>query len=600
MAATESKSYMKNHYVGKTAEQVWTLWDPEQRRHFLKDHEFDEYGDMEYSHDSAKTRPSFNELDYKVQRAIMDHVSRGQYAEGGGLGAFATTKDFFEKADFSHLPEAARVFIKEQILTDPAIETFPLENETLLHVVSAVDAINDKVKEECHVEPEVEPVIEEEIEPEVEIPATPPIDLDEAIPEPEPEPIEEPAAVTEPVVEEDPRIAIEAEIETLTSALPYVKGADKKVIKESLASLNAALKYLPEAEKKEVGGDVVPTYSKGGKLGKLAGGWKASLYHIPAFISAENGWQDTSSANDESPSFWNEKQGIKLWISEKSEAARDGAKQYSIQKADAEGIGEGEDIFSSNSEKELKSFVEKRAAGKPEFIVMNQTDGIPAYPQTYKTRDAARKAIKAFRKRFEKQGFYKSAAGEEIKPADIKLEIVPTGEPILKDGGGVDLSKMSKKELVEHWTSYGAKVELDHEDGKLDDFAYKVESGKVARILNGLQSEPKAKKKPAKAPAKVEHLTSGNAFDIGISKTLATKLLQKSKETIPEFGFGEKCHIMCKEAGEGDQWGAITKADLKSNFIPSAWKHFEITVETGTTKEEVEQKLKDFITKHNL
>ena len=65
MAATESKSYMKNHYVGKTAEQVWTLWDPEQRRHFLKDHEFDEYGDMEYSHDSAKTRPSFNELDYK-------------------------------------------------------------------------------------------------------------------------------------------------------------------------------------------------------------------------------------------------------------------------------------------------------------------------------------------------------------------------------------------------------------------------------------------------------------------------------------------------------------------------------------------------------
>lgn len=59
------------------------------------------------------------------------------------------------------------------------------------------------------------------------------------------------------------------------------------------------------------------------------------------------------------------------------------------------------------------------------YKVFNYTDNIEASAETFKTKKAANDFIKAFRKRYEKQGYYRDNRRRQIKPADIDLEVIP-------------------------------------------------------------------------------------------------------------------------------------------------------------------------------
>ena len=58
------------------------------------------------------------------------------------------------------------------------------------------------------------------------------------------------------------------------------------------------------------------------------------------------------------------------------------------------------------------------------FILWNETDGILASPDSFKTHREARAFVRAFRKRFERQGYYLTAGRERIPVASVVLEII--------------------------------------------------------------------------------------------------------------------------------------------------------------------------------
>jgi len=61
------------------------------------------------------------------------------------------------------------------------------------------------------------------------------------------------------------------------------------------------------------------------------------------------------------------------------------------------------------------------------YELFNETDGVFATPDQYKTRKAAEAAAKAFRQRFAIQGYYKTADGLRIDPADVRLVVKVAG-----------------------------------------------------------------------------------------------------------------------------------------------------------------------------
>lgn len=69
-----------NNYEGKTANQVWDMWTPLQREHFLADH----YDVMDKDDLGAKNK-SFKELNFLTQSQLELHIEQGQYANGGGV-----------------------------------------------------------------------------------------------------------------------------------------------------------------------------------------------------------------------------------------------------------------------------------------------------------------------------------------------------------------------------------------------------------------------------------------------------------------------------------------------------------------------------------
>jgi hypothetical protein len=50
------------------------------------------------------------------------------------------------------------------------------------------------------------------------------------------------------------------------------------------------------------------------------------------------------------------------------------------------------------------------------------------------------------------------------------------------------LSEMTKSELIEYWCNQSTELELMHDNKEIDTFSYRIESGKIARILNHLMS----------------------------------------------------------------------------------------------------------------
>jgi hypothetical protein len=67
-----------NNYLGKSADEVWSDWTETQRMHFLLDHQIFELH-------PSKVMISFKELPPKVRVELIQHISEGQYAEGGGI-----------------------------------------------------------------------------------------------------------------------------------------------------------------------------------------------------------------------------------------------------------------------------------------------------------------------------------------------------------------------------------------------------------------------------------------------------------------------------------------------------------------------------------
>jgi len=59
-----------------------------------------------------------------------------------------------------------------------------------------------------------------------------------------------------------------------------------------------------------------------------------------------------------------------------------------------------------------------------EYMVMNQTDGIPASPCPFESREKAEEFCKMFRQRFKTQGYYFTSSQQRINPEDVELEIV--------------------------------------------------------------------------------------------------------------------------------------------------------------------------------
>jgi hypothetical protein len=68
-----------NNYLGKSADEVWNNWTETQRMHFLLDHQVLELH-------PSKVMISFKELPTKVRVELIEHISEGQYALGGGVG----------------------------------------------------------------------------------------------------------------------------------------------------------------------------------------------------------------------------------------------------------------------------------------------------------------------------------------------------------------------------------------------------------------------------------------------------------------------------------------------------------------------------------
>lgn len=58
------------------------------------------------------------------------------------------------------------------------------------------------------------------------------------------------------------------------------------------------------------------------------------------------------------------------------------------------------------------------------YGLFNATDGVYASPDSFKTRREARAFARAFRKRFERQGYYLTAERERIPVEAVELEII--------------------------------------------------------------------------------------------------------------------------------------------------------------------------------
>jgi hypothetical protein len=75
-----------NNYSFKTAKEVWEMWNFEQKNHFLLDHaeEIERAGfSPKGSWRSIAKNQSFNQLNDVVIKKLTEHISEGQYADGG-------------------------------------------------------------------------------------------------------------------------------------------------------------------------------------------------------------------------------------------------------------------------------------------------------------------------------------------------------------------------------------------------------------------------------------------------------------------------------------------------------------------------------------
>jgi hypothetical protein len=90
---------IKNQYAGKTAREVWGMWTPQQRVHFLGDHYL--VGEYRPENIAAISKMTYDELRSKMATisggalyTLEDHIMQGQYKRGGNIGSYNTGRSW--------------------------------------------------------------------------------------------------------------------------------------------------------------------------------------------------------------------------------------------------------------------------------------------------------------------------------------------------------------------------------------------------------------------------------------------------------------------------------------------------------------------------
>ena len=129
---------------------------------------------------------------------------------------------------------------------------------------------------------------------------------------------------------------------------------------------------------------------------------------------------------------------------------------------------------------------------------------------------------------------------------------------------GKKLSQMNNKELIKHWVKKSKELEVMKSRKKIDKFAYRVESGKIARILNhlwGLQKDMKESVNEAIEPqgnikkvldvnkTKTAKKIGGTLVDITTANMMSQvwdKVNDKSKEKMNKMNTRQLTNLILK------------------------------------------------------
>lgn len=79
-----------------------------------------------------------------------------------------------------------------------------------------------------------------------------------------------------------------------------------------------------------------------------------------------------------------------------------------------------QNTMSGTEPMQLPAFVD---AAEARFLVYNVTDGVLAWPELM-TLASAQRFVQQFPERFTRQGYYRTAFREQIRPDAVRLEIV--------------------------------------------------------------------------------------------------------------------------------------------------------------------------------
>lgn len=93
------------------------------------------------------------------------------------------------------------------------------------------------------------------------------------------------------------------------------------------------------------------------------------------------------------------------------------------------------------------------------FMVLNRTDGVFVHPVAV-TLSSALRLVRQFPRRFERQGYYLTAAGKRIRPQDVSLSIVPAGSalaPLPLDEGPETEPGVPCGAEISAWVKYKAE-----------------------------------------------------------------------------------------------------------------------------------------------
>lgn len=108
-----------NNYLLKSPEEVWEQWTEIQKLHFLIDHKITEIS-------SSQLNTPYQQLPVNVRLAIVNHLSEGQYAKGGGVKYYNKENEYRLSRPSSNIEKEIldRVTFKESMTNDMFVGSF--------------------------------------------------------------------------------------------------------------------------------------------------------------------------------------------------------------------------------------------------------------------------------------------------------------------------------------------------------------------------------------------------------------------------------------------------------------------------------------------